>query len=455
MRRLLCCAALLPALALAVEVPQPHTLPNGLQVLVIEDHAQPLVTVEIAVKNGSYTEPPDYNGLSHLYEHMFFKANAALPTQEKYMQRLRELGISFNGTTSTERVNYFFTTTSDNFQPAMVFMRDALLTPLFDPQELERERVVVTGEMDRAESNPFYEFYRAIDRKVWWKHFSRKQPLGERKTVLSATVKQMRTIKERYYIPNNSLLVVSGDVKPDEVYKLAGALYADWKRAPDPHKRFPVPKHPPLRRTEAVVMEKPQVKTVNLSFTWHGPSTVGLGKELTYAADVLGYAVGEPSSKFHKALVDSGKCVRAGFSWSTQMNVGPIQFAAEALPEKADECVKGMQEELVKMKAADYLSPQEMENAVFREEVSQIQQREKPSAYAHTVTFWWTAAGLDYYAGYVDNMRKVTPVQIRQFLEKYVDNQPYIFGAIVSPEATALGLNQAHFEKLLNMGGKR
>lgn len=452
MRRLLCCAALMPALALAVDVPEPKTLPNGLQVLVIEDHALPLVTIEIAVKNGSYTEPPDYNGLSHLYEHMFFKANSALPTQEAYMARLRELGISFNGTTSTERVNYFFTTTTDNFADAMVFMRDAILTPLFDEKELERERVVVTGEMDRAEANPFYHFGRAIDRKVWWKHYSRKQPLGDRKTVLAATVKQMQTIKDRYYVPNNSILVVAGDVKTDEVYAMAEKLYADWKRAPDPFVKFPVPKHPPIQRTEAVVMESPQVKTVNLGFTWHGPSTVGPGKELTYAADVLAFAIAEPSSKFQKALVESGKCVRASFGWGTQMNVGPISFTAEAAPEKADECARAMVAELTAMKAPDYLSPEEMSNAVFREEVSQIQQREKASEYAHTVTFWWTSAGLDYYANYVENMRKVTPEQIKKFVETYVDGQPYVFAAMVSPEAaTRQGLTQDHFAALLGI----
>src|SRR3954467_10982822 len=79
-------------------------LPNGLQVLVVEDNSVPLVTVEIAVHNGSYTESPEYNGLSHLYEHMFFKANKDIPSQEKYLDRIHELGISFNGTTNTERV---------------------------------------------------------------------------------------------------------------------------------------------------------------------------------------------------------------------------------------------------------------------------------------------------------------------------------------------------------------
>src|SRR4051794_683302 len=94
-------AVLLSASAVRAAPPiQEHTSPNGLTVLVAEDHALPLVTVEIAAKNGSMTEPPEYNGLSHLYEHMFFKANKALPSQEAYMARARSLGMSWNGTTS-------------------------------------------------------------------------------------------------------------------------------------------------------------------------------------------------------------------------------------------------------------------------------------------------------------------------------------------------------------------
>ncbi len=87
-----------------------HTkLASGLEVLVVEDKSVPLATVEITTKNGSYTEPPEFNGLSHLYEHMFFKANKDYPSQEVYMAKVRELGIVFNGTTSEERVNYYFT----------------------------------------------------------------------------------------------------------------------------------------------------------------------------------------------------------------------------------------------------------------------------------------------------------------------------------------------------------
>jgi zinc protease len=76
-----------------------HLLPNGLEIIVLEDHSVPLVTIELAVKNGSYTEPPEFNGLSHLYEHMFFKQNRAVANAEDYLRQIGQMGIAYNGTT--------------------------------------------------------------------------------------------------------------------------------------------------------------------------------------------------------------------------------------------------------------------------------------------------------------------------------------------------------------------
>lgn len=439
-----------PALAAAPIVS--HTCPNGLEVLVVEDHALPLFTVEIAAKNGSMTEPPEFNGLSHLYEHMFFKANKALPSQEAYLARIRELGIEFNGTTGTERVNYYFTTTSDHFDDAMVFMRDAIVSPLFDEAELKRERVVVTGEMDRNETSPFYHFAKAVDAKVWWKYPSYKDPLGTRKTVLEATEKKMRTIQERYYIPNNSVLVLTGDVKADVVFAQADRLFTDWKRGEDPFKKHPLVKHPAIKQSEVVVVEQP-VQTFVGGMTWHGPSTVGKGVELTYAADLLSVAIGEPSAKFQKDLVDSGACVDASMSWYTQMNTGPISVRFEAAPDKIDTCVKAILAELPKMKEAGYLSDAEMKNAAHRIEVDQAHDRERASQYAHTITFWWTSAGLDYYNHYVDNVKKATQADIARYFDDYVLGKPFVFGALVSPEMTKGGFDQAHFEGLVGIKG--
>jgi zinc protease len=447
-------ALLAPPLALAsAPAIQQRTLPNGLTVLVVENHALPLMTVEIAAKNGSLTEPPEYNGLSHLYEHMFFKANQAYPTQEAYMDRMQALGALWNGTTNTERVNYFFTTTSDHRAEIMQFMHDAIVGPRFDPAELERERVVVTGEIDRNEANPFYHFGHAVDQRVWWKYPSRKDPLGNRQTVLTATPEKMRTIKERYYVPNNSVLVVTGDVKAADIFAQAETLYADWPRGKDPFVEFPLVKHPPIPYTSVVLVEQP-VQAPVVSFTWHGPSTVGANVELTYAADLLSFALQEASSKYQQHLVDSGACAFVSApSWYTQSNTGPISVQAQAAPDKIDGCVKAILAELPKMKEADYLSDAELRDAAFKAEVADATDRERPSELTHTITFWWTSAGLPYYQNYVANLRKVTRTDIARYLDTYMLGKPFVFGAMVSPEMVKdQHLDQAHFEAMV--GGK-
>jgi len=445
---------LVAALAGAAPPPvQSHRLKNGLEVLVVEDHSLPLVTVEIGVHNGSMAEPPAYNGISHLYEHMFFKANAVLPSQEAFMARRRELGLVFNGSTSTERVNYYFTTTSDHTAAALAFMRDAIEKPLFDEAELKRERVVVTGEIDRNEANPYYHFWHEVQKRVWWKYPTRKDPLGARKTVLAATRRQMQTIQHRYYVPNNSVLVVGGDVKAADVFAEADRLYAGWKRGPNPFVRFPVPKQPPIRRTEVVLVEQ-RVRTVSLSVTWHGPSTVGKEIPLTYAADLLGTALDEPTSKFQKALVESGRCVSAGLTWYTQAHTGPITLSLEATPDKADQCVTAAMAELPRIKAPDYFTDAELKNAVKTMEVQRAREREKPSSLAHLITFWWATASLDYYRTYLDKLREVTRADIARYLDTYVLGKPFVFGAMVSRRMVKQhGLDQAHFDQLLGLKG--
>jgi zinc protease len=442
-----------PSLALAAPPQiQQKTLANGLTILVAENHALPLVTIEVAAKNGSMTESPEYNGLSHLYEHMFFKANAALPNQEAYMARLRQLGMIWNGTTNTERVNYFFTTTADHLDEAMVFMRDAIVSPLFDPKELERERVVVTGELDRNESNPGYYLWHETARRLWWKYPSYKDPLGNRQTVLTATRAKMLTIKNRYYVPNNSALVVTGDVRAADIFAQAEKLYAGWKRSEDPFRKHPLVQHPPLRGSSVVLLEKP-VEIVSGSISWHGPSTVGPSAPATYAADVVGAALQEPSSKFQRALVDSGACVQASFGWWTQMNTGPITLGFEARPDKVDQCIRAALDEVAKMRAPDYFSDEELTDSAHRIEVELAREREKPSELAHNITFWWTSAGLDYYRGYLAQVGRVTRADLGKFIDGFMTRKPYVLSVMISPEmGKELHLDQAHFETLAGVG---
>lgn len=411
-----------------------QVLPNGLEVIILEDHSIPLVTIELAVRNGSYTEPPELNGLSHLYEHMFFKQNRAIANAEEYLRTIGQMGIAYNGTTREEVVDYYFTTTSPNIRTAMQFMKDAARYPLFDEREFAREKQVVIGEIDRNESNPFYYLNQEMNNRLFFKYPSRKNPLGNRETVGSATTEMMRTIQQRYYVPNNSALVITGDVTPQEVMKMAQEFYGDWaKREKDPFVEFPLVEHPPLPKSDGAVIVQP-VQNVIINIGWQGPS-IGKDNPATYAADVFSFILRQPNSRFQRNLVDTSLVTGVDLSYYTQRNVGPIALIAQTTPDKARAALKALYQEVSHFNDKDYFTDEELESAKALLEADDLYSREKLSDYTHTLSFWWASTGLDYFRGYLPRLRATSRADISCYITTYIQGKPHIGLALMSNEA--------------------
>lgn len=411
-----------------------HVLPNGLEIIILEDHSIPLVTIELAVKNGSYTEPPELNGLSHLYEHMFFKQNRAIANAEQYLHAIGQMGIAYNGTTREEVVDYYFTTTSPNLRTAMQFMKDATRYPLFDEREFVREKQVVIGEIDRNESNPFFYLNKEMNSRLFYKFTSRKNPLGNRETVGGATTDMMRLIQQRYYVPNNSALVLTGDVNPAEVLKMAQEFYGDWpRREKDPFVEFPLVEHPPLPKSEGHVIVQP-VQNIILSIGWHGPS-IGKDNPATYAADVFSFILRQPNSRFRRNLVDTGLVTDVDLSYYTQRNVGPIMLIAQTTPDKARAAIKALYEEVAHFNDKDYYTDEQLKSAKALLEADDLYSREKLSDYTHTLSFWWASTGLEYFRGYLPRLRATSRADISRYVTTYIQGKPHVGLALMSNEA--------------------
>ena len=434
MRSLIAVLLLLATSVEAGDIPglSSKKLKNGLEVIVVENHAAPLVTIEVALKSGGFVETPEFSGLSHLYEHMFFKGNRVIPNQEAYLERLRELGAIWNGSTSTERVNYYFTVPSENVREGAVFMRDALFHPLFQQKELERERVVVLGEFDRNEANPGFHLAREIDRKLWYQHFSRKNVIGDREAILATSREKMQALKDRYYVPNNAALLFAGDIAPAEAFALAEELFGEWKAGEDPHKLYPVPQHPPLKQSSTIAVIQP-VNTATVQISWHGPSMVA-DVPSTFAADVLSFILQQPTSRFHRNLIDSGLFDSVNLTYYSQVHTGPISATGRTSPERVDKAHAALLEEIRHFTDADYFTDEELAFAKDQLEVSEIYGRERPTDFIHTVSFWWTTGGLDYYRNYIDNLRKVTRADINTYVRRYITGKPSVTGVLVSDE---------------------
>ncbi|HET9426271.1 MAG TPA: pitrilysin family protein [Gemmatimonadaceae bacterium] len=410
-------------------------LPNGLEVIVVPNPGVPLVTIEAAVRNGSFTQSPEYAGLSHLYEHMIFKANADYPQPDEFINRASELGAVFNAETREEVVNYYITLPKDSVEGGMRFMASALKSPLFRRDELERERAVVIGEYDRNESNPFFEFTKATGKALWGSAWSRKDPLGERSVILSTTPEKMRFIQQRYYVPNNTALIVAGDVTPERAFALARATLGDWKRGADPFVTDPIPPTPVLQRDTALITEVP-IGTAILQVQWSGPSA-SKDPAATYAADVFSDVLNSPNSKFQQRLVDSGLFESIGVNYYTLNQVGPITIQGEVRPEKLRQALAALDDELRKVVEPGYITARELEDTKQHRIVDAMFQLEKASGFASQLSFWWAVTGLDYFYGYVDTMARQSPEDLRRYATTYILGKPRVVAVALPAEARA------------------
>ena len=430
-------------LAVAVSVSAQPRLPknyfykkldNGLEVVVIENHKVPLATIEIAVKNGAYTEGPEYSGLSHLFEHMFFKANKDYPDQEKFIRRTEELGMIWNGTTGDERVNYFFTFDRDSLEAGLKFMNAAIRFPIYRVEDMQKERPVVDGEFQRGESDPGFQLWMDVNKRMWRENFTRKNAIGDHDIINTATPEKMMIIKDKYYYPNNSILVIAGDVKPDQAFALAENVFGSWKPSDfDPHQKYPIPEFTPVVKNDFNIVTSSIAQTPYIMVQWMGPDYRNDSAATLYA-DVFSGILGLNSSKWQQALIDKGLANYAGVSYQTCKYVGPIQVFLVPNPGKMKEAYEEMMKQINMWDDPDYITEEQLETAKANLLRNKIRQEEKPSTQSMNMTFWWASTSLDYFTDYNANMQKVTRDDIRRYIQKYVTGKPFVAGMIINEE---------------------
>ncbi|GAA4731381.1 M16 family metallopeptidase [Flavisolibacter ginsenosidimutans] len=409
-------------------------LDNGLEVVVIENHKVPLATIEIAVKNGAYTEGPEYSGLSHLFEHMFFKANKDYPDQEKFLKRTQELGAIWNGTTGEERVNYFFTFDKDSLEAGLKFMNAAIRFPIYREEDMQKERPVVDGEFQRAESDPSFQLYFEAGKRMWGDLFTRKNPIGDHDIINSATPAKMMVIKDKYYLPNNSLLVVCGDVNPSQAFAMAKNIFGDWKPSEwNPQTKYPIPEFAPVAKTDYFIKESSIAQNPQIMMFWQGPDTRN-DSAATVAADVFSKILSLNSSKWTQALRDKGLATAADVGYQTSRYVGPIGVYLTPIPSKLKECYTEAMNQIKHWGDGDYFSDADLATAKAGLKRQKIRQEEKPSSLASQLTYNWASTSLDYMTDYFGAMDKVTRADIQRYIAKYITGKTYVAGMIINKE---------------------
>lgn len=197
----------------SVEGISEYQLPNGLRVLLAPDDSKPTTTVNITYLVGSRHENYGESGMAHLLEHMVFKGT---PSQGNIMTALGKRGMDFNGTTYTDRTNYFetFAASPENLRWVLGMEADRMVNSWIARADLDKEFSVVRNEMESGENRPESVLYKQMLAATFDWHNYGKDTIGARSDVENVQIERLQAFYRKYYQPDNAVLVIAGAFEP-------------------------------------------------------------------------------------------------------------------------------------------------------------------------------------------------------------------------------------------------
>src|SRR5262245_16883329 len=288
-----------PIPKLAVEK---HTLANGLEVLLVEDHRLPRVAVNTWYHAGPVNELPGRTGFAHLFEHMMFQKSKHIP-EDSFFRFLEAAGASdVNGTTDLDRTNYFETVPSSQLELALWLESDRmgyLLDDLTAASFKNQQDVVRNERRQSVENRPFGIVEEAVSHLLFPKdHPYYAAVIGSHADIQAAQLKDVKSFFKQYYVPNNASIAIVGDINKADTLALVEKYFGSLKRGPD------VPAvnvtTPPITEERRLVV-KDHVELPRLYMAWIVPPIYTDGDAAAdITADLFG---GDKVSRLYKSLV--------------------------------------------------------------------------------------------------------------------------------------------------------
>ena len=425
------------------------TLENGLTVFTSENHSVPLVYIEIAVRAGGVTQTPETAGLFHLYEHMMFKGNELYRDAASVQKAINDMGVtSWNGTTSPDCVNYFFTIPKDQLERGLAFWNAAIRSPLLDEKELENEKKVVLSEIEGGQADPSTILSNYLRGRLFPDAPYRTDAAGSPEVVRNATVAQLRDMQSRYYIPCNAALFVGGDIHPSEVHALAKEIWGSWSnngnRAPA---RQAQQSTAPFAKPRLAVMpfDKLTEQLAEIEVYFRGPDT-DFNLEDIYASDYLEKLLDDPDGSYVQSLVADEELgiPDSGYVWgggSFNRAMGMFSFGAvvlepeKNLPGRVDRLLSRVQGELVPAVAADasLFTQAKVKDIVRKLSDADIVSTQTAEGILSQVRSAWLRATPDFYYSYNSRMGSVTQADVQSFVNRYISGKNPIVLVLVNP----------------------
>src|SRR5688572_5874835 len=245
-----------------------ETLANGMHVIYAPLHQAPVVHVRVFYHVGSKDERDDRNGFAHMFEHMMFRGSAHVAPEE-HMKRIGGVGGYSNAFTSFDETVYVNTVPAQYLEMALWLEADRMASFKVSDEIFQTERKVVAEEWRMRMNRPYGNMYENFLKNAFTKHSYRWTPIGDMDQLRQATSNELQEFFNRYYVPNNATLVISGDIDVDEAKKLARRYYGWIPKGPQPS-RAQIQEEPPVAEPRNVVVPQ-RVPMPAVVVGWHGP----------------------------------------------------------------------------------------------------------------------------------------------------------------------------------------
>jgi zinc protease len=322
------------------------TLPNGLTLITRESPGSGVVAINTYVKAGYFHEPDDVAGMAHLFEHMFFKGSKKFPGPEQIAQELSAVGGRTNAGTIYDYTSYYFVVPREGFERAVEIQADAVINPLFDPEQLRKEAEVVIEESNRKLDNPPAVSFERMLATQFTEHRIRRWRIGSNEVLRNIDRDDLIAFFETLYRPENMIVSIAGDVSHEAAYEQALATFGKLARGRLDKRRGP--REPP----QQAFRFGRSTADIKQGYSVYGWPTVAEGDDDELALDLLATILGGGrSSRLFVDVVGPDAASTASAFHMTYEDVGVLAVQASFDEPRRDAVDRGVLRQIERLRA--------------------------------------------------------------------------------------------------------
>jgi len=321
-------------------------LPNGVTVLIGEDHSSPVVAINLWVRAGYFDEEDREVGISHVIEHMFFKGTPDRPRPDQIATEIKSLGGELNAGTYYDSTNYYVVLPSENLRKGLEIEADALMHPLFDPGELKREMEAVLQEGRRKMDTPGAYALEIMFREAFDTHRIRRWRIGEEQALRAITRDDLLAYFRTHYVPERVILSVVGDVKAADIIEAAHVYLGGMTAQPG------APLGSPAEAAQTGFKYRRIKGDIKRSYIVIGYHTPAVLTDDDPALRILAYVLGSgQASRLYQSVKEKAGLVDSiGASLDSFRDIGILTVMSEGEPRSALAAARAIQGEVERLR---------------------------------------------------------------------------------------------------------